>query len=50
MGMFTEIADEHDITLVPFFLEQVALTPELMQRDGIHPTAEVGVRGRALNM
>ena len=39
-GMFAEIADEHDIALVPFFLEEVALTPELMQRDGIHPTAD----------
>ena len=39
-GMFAEIAEEHDIALVPFFLEVVALTPELMQRDGIHPTAD----------
>ena len=38
--MFAEVADKHDIALVPFFLEEVALTPELMQRDGIHPTAD----------
>ena len=39
-GMFAEIAEAHEIALVPFFLQEVALTPELMQRDGIHPTAE----------
>ncbi|MCZ6854071.1 MAG: arylesterase [Gammaproteobacteria bacterium] len=39
-GMYAEIAEAHEIGLVPFFLEEVALTPELMQRDGIHPTAD----------
>ena len=39
-GMFAEIAEAHEIALVPFFLQEVALTPELMQRDGIHPTAD----------
>ncbi len=39
-GMFAEIAEAHEIVLVPFFLQEVALTPELMQRDGIHPTAD----------
>lgn len=39
-GMYETIAREMEVTLVPFFLEQVALVPGLMQDDGIHPTAE----------
>jgi acyl-CoA thioesterase-1 len=39
-GVFEEVSDRHDIALVPFMLEQVALVPELMQSDGIHPTAD----------
>ncbi|MFG6157372.1 arylesterase [Halomonas sp. 1390] len=38
-GVFTRLADEHDLPLVPFLLEGVALDDELMQDDGIHPTA-----------
>lgn len=38
--MFQEVADDHEIPLVPFLLDGVALLPELMQDDGIHPTAE----------
>lgn len=37
--VFHEVAREHDVPLVPFLLEQVALLPELMQSDGIHPKA-----------
>jgi acyl-CoA thioesterase I len=39
-GVFREVAERFDVPLVPFILEQVALEPELMQADGIHPTAE----------
>lgn len=39
-GLFEEISTEYDVALVPSFLESVALRPELMQRDGIHPKAE----------
>ncbi|WP_245888735.1 arylesterase [Halomonas denitrificans] len=39
-GVFTRLADRHDLPLVPFLLEGVALDEELMQDDGIHPTAE----------
>ena len=39
-SMYEGIADETGVPLVPFFLEKVALTPGLMQSDGIHPTAE----------
>ena len=37
-AVFEEVAEAHEIPLVPFILEQVALRPELMQGDGIHPT------------
>ena len=39
-GMYEEIAGETQVSLVPFFLERVALEPGLMQDDGIHPTAD----------
>jgi acyl-CoA thioesterase I len=39
-AVFEEVAEQHDVPLVPFLLEQVALRPELMQQDGIHPTAD----------
>ena len=42
-GMYPDLAEAHDITLYPFFLEGVALHPQLNQADGLHPTAE-GVR------
>lgn len=38
--MYAMVADETGAALLPFFLEEVALLPELMQSDGIHPTAE----------
>ena len=37
--MYTSLAAKYSIALVPFFLDQVALTPDLMQDDGIHPNA-----------
>ncbi len=39
-GVFHSLADEYDVPLVPFLLEDVALNEQLMQDDGIHPTAE----------
>ncbi len=36
---YTELADELDVPLVPFFLDGVAGDPDLNQADGIHPTA-----------
>lgn len=39
-SIFHEIAEEKDIPLIPFFLQEIALKPDLMQRDGIHPTKE----------
>lgn len=37
--IFETLADRHQITRVPFLLEQVALNRELMQADGLHPNA-----------
>jgi len=39
-GVFHSLADEYDVSLVPFLLEDIALNEQLMQDDGIHPTAE----------
>lgn len=37
---YSIIAESEKIKLTPFFLKNVATHPELMQKDGIHPTAE----------
>jgi acyl-CoA thioesterase-1 len=37
--MFPEVANQYHLPLVPFLLEGVALQPELMQEDGMHPNA-----------
>ncbi|MFT7007798.1 MAG: acyl-CoA thioesterase-1 [Colwellia sp.] len=34
---FTNAANISDISLLPFFMESIAIKPELMQLDGIHP-------------
>lgn len=35
--IYHDLAGEYSLTLVPFFLENIALRPELMQVDGLHP-------------
>ncbi len=37
---YVSVAKNKQISLIPFFLEGVALNMDLMQKDGIHPTAE----------
>ena len=37
--VFRDLADEHDVVFVPFFLEGVAGIPALNGSDGIHPNA-----------
>ena len=39
-AVFEEAAKETSSTLMPFFMEQVALDPDLMQQDGIHPNVK----------
>jgi Lysophospholipase L1 and related esterases len=37
---YMELAQQYDLPLVEFLLAEVALNAKLMQKDGIHPTAE----------
>ncbi len=39
-AIYPEIAETHDLILIPFMLEGVAGRARLNQSDGIHPTAE----------
>ena len=39
-NVYAELAEQYDAPLIPFFMEGVALDPNLMQADGIHPTKE----------
>lgn len=38
-GIYPALAGAHGVAFYPFFLEGVALRPELNQEDGIHPNA-----------
>ena len=38
-ALFVELAARHQLPLVPFFLDGIALDEALMQEDGLHPTA-----------
>jgi acyl-CoA thioesterase-1 len=40
MNMYADLAQAHKLTLVPFFLDRVALNPALMQADGMHPNEQ----------
>lgn len=37
--IYQDLSEKYKAGLVPFFLDGVALNPELMQSDGLHPTA-----------
>lgn len=39
-AIYPKLAQEHQIPLLPFFMENIAVKPEWMQADGLHPTAE----------
>jgi acyl-CoA thioesterase-1 len=45
--IYRDLASEHGVAVVPFFLEGVAETRELMQPDGIHP--DVAAQPRILD-
>lgn len=47
--VFFNVAREEGVTLIPFFLEDVAGVPAMNQSDGIHPN-EAGARRAAQNM
>jgi acyl-CoA thioesterase-1 len=38
--MFASLATRYAVQFLPFLLDEVALNPELMQADGIHPNAQ----------
>ena len=38
-GLYTDLAAQHRVALVPFFLEGIALDDSLFQDDGLHPNA-----------
>ncbi|ACE83609.1 arylesterase [Cellvibrio japonicus] len=38
--LYSELAGQHQVALIPFLLEGIPTRAELMQRDGIHPTEE----------
>ena len=38
--LFVRLANEHEVSLIPFFLEGVATHPHLNQGDGLHPNSE----------
>lgn len=38
-NVFREVAEEHEVPWIEFFMEGVALNEDLMQGDGIHPNA-----------
>ena len=38
--VFRDLADDHDVVFVPFYLDGVAGIPTLNNSDGIHPNAE----------
>lgn len=39
-AVFPAVAEKTDVTLIPFFLENVGGHPDLNQADGMHPNAE----------
>lgn len=43
-NVYSTLAAEKQVPLVPFFLEGVGGVPEMMQADGIHPTAKAQPR------
>jgi len=42
-SIYTELAEETDVKLSKFILEDIADKPELMQNDGIHPKSEAQI-------
>lgn len=38
-AIYGELADQYELLLIPFLLENIALDPEFMLADGIHPNS-----------
>jgi acyl-CoA thioesterase-1 len=43
-GLFSDVADRTGVALIPALLDGIDTAPELLQRDGIHPTADAQPR------
>jgi acyl-CoA thioesterase-1 len=39
-SLYPELSKQYQISLLPFMIEDIALNPELMQVDGIHPNEQ----------
>ena len=39
-AIYPKLSKKHNLALIPFLLEGVALNPGLNQRDGIHPNKD----------
>lgn len=39
-AIYPELAQNHDLVLIPFFMDGVGAVVELMQSDGVHPNAK----------
>ena len=42
-GSYVQLAKKYTVTMLPFFLQNIALDKSLMLRDGIHPNAEAQI-------
>jgi acyl-CoA thioesterase-1 len=40
VALYPRLAEQHQLTLWPFFMDQIAIDPTLMQADGIHPNVK----------
>jgi acyl-CoA thioesterase-1 len=40
---YAKLSEKYAVIMLPFFLENIALDKNLMQRDGIHPNAEAQI-------
>jgi acyl-CoA thioesterase-1 len=44
VALYPRLAEQHQLTLWPFFMDQIAVEPDLMQADGIHPNVKAQAR------
>lgn len=42
-NVYTQLAKQHSVTLIPFLLDDVGDNSQLMQSDGLHPTAKAQI-------
>jgi acyl-CoA thioesterase-1 len=40
VAVYAELATQYKIALLPFFMDNIAVKPDLMQADGIHPNGK----------